>query len=79
MPVAVVLQWFDEAASHDGTFQRGVDNGSQPVTGLDEFSESYRPVEDGVLQGRSERALLWPPVALKLALVDADHFFNVIH
>lgn len=58
MPVAVVLQWFDEAANHGGTFQRVVDNGSQPVTGLGEFSESYRPVEGGVFRSPSGTTLI---------------------
>jgi hypothetical protein len=58
MPVALVLQWFDEAANHGGTFQRVVDNGSQPLTGLGEFSESYRPVEGGLFHSASGTTLI---------------------
>jgi len=48
MPATVVLQWFDQAANDNSTFQRLVDSTSLPVSGLGEFSESYNPVEGGL-------------------------------
>jgi hypothetical protein len=58
MPVAMVLEWFNQAANSGSTFQRMVDQGSQPVTGLGEFSESYRPVEGGLFRSASSRTLI---------------------
>jgi hypothetical protein len=58
MPVAVVLQWFDEAANKGSTFQRVVEADSQPVTGLGEFSESYQPVEGGSFRSDAGTTLI---------------------
>jgi hypothetical protein len=58
LPAAVVLQWFDEAANDNSTFQRVVDNSSQPVGGLGEFSESYRPVEGGLFNSAKGTTLI---------------------
>lgn len=71
LPVAVVLQWFDEAANKGSTFQRVMEANSQPVIGLGVFSESYQPVEGGfftsasgttlILQNASSRPLWYDP------------------
>ncbi len=58
LPAAVVLQWFDEAANDNSTFQRVVDDTSQPVSGLGEFSESYRPVEGGLFNSAKGTTLI---------------------
>jgi hypothetical protein len=58
MPVAVVLQWFDEAANSGSTFQRVIDQSSLPLTGLGGFSESYRPVEGGIFRSTSGTTLI---------------------
>jgi hypothetical protein len=58
MPVAVVLQWFDEAANKGSTFQRVAEANSQPVTGLGEFSESYQPVEGGLFSSAAGTTLI---------------------
>jgi hypothetical protein len=74
MPATVVLQWFDQAANDHSTFQRLVDNTSQPVSGLGEFSESYNPVEGGlftsakgtslIIQNASSEARWYDPATL---------------
>ena len=58
MPATVVLQWFNEAANNGGTFQRVVEPTSQPVTGLGNFSESYRPVEGGMFRSSKGTTLI---------------------
>ena len=58
MPATVVLQWFDQAANDNSTFQRLVDSTSQPVGGLGEFSESYNPVEGGLFNSTEDNTLI---------------------
>ena len=58
MPATVVLQWFDEAANDNSSFQRVIDSNSEPVTGLGEFSESYRPVEGGLFNSAKGTTLI---------------------
>ncbi len=58
MPATVVLQWFDQAANDNSTFQRLIDATSQPVNGLGEFSESYRPVEGGLFTSAKGMTLI---------------------
>jgi hypothetical protein len=58
MPATLVLQWFDQAANDNSTFQRLVDNTSQPVSGLGEFSESYIPVEGGLFTSAKDTTLI---------------------
>ena len=58
LPAAVVLQWFDEAANGNSTFQRVIDSSSPLVSGLGEFSESYRPVEGGLFTSAKGTTLI---------------------
>jgi hypothetical protein len=58
MPATLVLQWFDQAANDNSTFQRVVDDSSQPVSGLGEFSESYNPVEGGLFTSARATTLI---------------------
>jgi hypothetical protein len=58
LPATVILQWFDEAANHGGTFQRLIDPDGLPVAGLGEFSESYLPVEGGLFQSAAGTTLI---------------------
>ncbi len=70
MPAAVVLQWFDEAANDNSTFQRVVDDDSPPVTGLGEFSESYRPVEGGLFRSTKGTTLILQNASAELRWYD---------
>ena len=58
MPATVVLQWFDQAANDNSTFQPLVDGTSQLVIGLGEFSESYNPVEGGLFTSAGGTTLI---------------------
>ena len=58
LPAAVVLQWFDEAANDNSTFQRVIDSSIPLVSGLGEFSESYRPVEGGLFTSAKGTTLI---------------------
>ena len=58
MPATVVLQWFDQAANDNSTFQRLVDSTSLPVSGLGEFSDSYNPVEGGLFNSAKGTTLI---------------------
>jgi hypothetical protein len=82
MPATLVLQWFDQAANDNSTFQRVVDDSSQPVSGLGEFSESYNPVEGGlftsarattlIIQNASSEARWYDPSTLGQAAEPAS-------
>ncbi len=58
MPATVVLAWFDDAANGGSTLQRVVDNTDQPITGLGQFSESYRAVEGGLFRSAKQTVLI---------------------
>ena len=58
MPATLILQWFDQAANDNSTFQPLVDSASRPVSGLGEFSESYNPVEGGVFTSAGGTTLI---------------------
>jgi hypothetical protein len=92
MPATVVLQWLDQAANDNSTFQRVVDSSGQPVSGLGQFSESYLPVEGGlftsakattlIIQNASGEARWYNPgipAPTSVELLVADDFTSTVH